>query len=127
MSRLSEELKLRFTPAIMTKLKAKAEEEGVAVAELGREIITNYLQNEDIKEVLPEIRDAVRQAIKKDIDRLAGLCVHAGIAAGTAAWLSRSVLKQLTELDIEEVWPEAVARSKNNLKCGTMLEAGEEG
>jgi hypothetical protein len=110
----------------MSQLKLKSEEEGVAVAEMGREIITNFLQKQKAIDVIPEIEDALRRVMLPYIERLLAITVHGSIAAGTAAWLSRAVLKQLTDLEVEEVWVEAVERSKSNLRRGTMLEPKEE-
>lgn len=64
----------------------------------------------------PVVEDAVRRVMEPHIDKLAGLIAHAGIAAGTAAWLSKALVNLLTRVDPDDAWDHAVARAKTALR-----------
>ncbi|KUO52347.1 MAG: hypothetical protein APF76_04745 [Desulfitibacter sp. BRH_c19] len=124
MQRLSEIVKVRLTRETFIKVKKEAEKQDTTASELTRDIIENFFKTENAKDSIPEIEDAFRRVLQPYIDRLAGLTVHAGIAAGTSAWLNRAVLKMVANQDVDTIdaWNQAVAKSKANLKRGKMLE-----
>ncbi|MBZ4687335.1 MAG: hypothetical protein JG764_968 [Clostridiales bacterium] len=125
--RLGEMIGVRFGKKISSRLKAEAEAEGISVSEKVREIVEKHYQRECTRESLPALENALRKIVDRHVERLAGLCVHAGIAAGTSAWLVRSILKKEYGADTTpEIWAQAVTRAKENLKRGTMEERKEE-
>jgi len=121
--RLGEIATVRFNKKISSRLKAEAEAEGITVSEKVRDIVEKHYRQECTRESLPEVEEALRRIIDRHVERLAGLSVHAGIAAGTSAWLVRSLLKkEFGSKVISKLWTESISKSKQNLRRGTMEE-----
>jgi len=101
---------------VFAKLWAEAQAEGVSVAEVVRRIIDDRVRGESARLGAPVVEDTVRRVIEPHVDRLAGLIAHAGIAAGTSAWLAKALVNLLTQVDPDEAWDQAVARAKTGLR-----------
>lgn len=121
-ARLSESVAVRFNLDIYSRLQADAQAENISMSEVVRQIVEQHYQKQGAELGLPVIEEALRRVLVPHVDRLAGLSAHAGIAAGMSAWLSRRLLKELTEVDTGDVWVKVHALSKENLKRGAMAE-----
>ncbi|TDA67848.1 MAG: hypothetical protein D9V47_10085 [Clostridia bacterium] len=109
---------------VFARLWAEAQAEGVSVAEVVRRIIDERIRGDSARLGVPVVEDAVRRVMEPHVDRLAGMLAHAGVAAGTAAWLARALVNLLTQVDPDEAWEQAVARAKTGLR--RSLKAAEE-
>lgn len=66
------------------------------------------------------VENALKRVMNPYIDRLAELSAHSAVAAGMSAWLTRSLMKELTNVDTEDAWEKSYALSSVCLKRGTM-------
>jgi predicted DNA-binding protein len=82
--RLDERITIRLKKETFSILKNEAERENITPVEKIREILEDYIQTENAKDGVPEIEKALKKVLQPYVDRLAGLSVHSGIAAGTS-------------------------------------------
>lgn len=111
---------------VFARLWAEAHAEGVSVAEVVRRIIDERIRGDSARLGVPVVEDAVRRVIEPHVDRLAGLVAHAGVAAGTSAWLAKALVNLLTQVDPDDAWDQAVARAKTGLRRSMRAEEDED-
>lgn len=122
--RLNRQVKVRFDTPTFARIWADAEANGVTIAETVRRIVEDFYKYQSARVGAAVVADVLRDVIEPHVDRLAGMLAHAGIAAGTSAWLVRALVNLLTQVDPDEAWEQAVARAKTGLR--RSLKAAEE-
>ncbi|MHB1127970.1 MAG: hypothetical protein ACYC2T_13650 [Bacillota bacterium] len=116
MSERKRQVAVMLDTPVFARLWAEAMAEGISVAEVVRRIIDERIRDESARLGAPVVEDAMRRVIESHVDRLAGLVAHAGIAAGTSAWLVKALVNLLTQVDPDEAWDQAVTRAKTGLR-----------
>lgn len=92
---------------LLAAIKAEAARQGVSVAALVRQILSQALAERAAAEGVQAVEKAVRQAIKPAEDRLAKLVVKAARAAATSMYLNVQVLADLGQHDIVDLYNQA--------------------
>lgn len=115
-AKLEGKITAKVSRQVYAELQAQARVQGLTMSELVRNILDEHLRNEAARLGAPVVEDAIRRVIEPHVDQLAGMLAHAGIAAGTAAWLNRALVNLLTDVNPGEAWDQAVARAKAGLR-----------
>lgn len=124
--RLSERISFRATPELYSLVKTEAEKEAISLGEQTRRIVEQHYAKQVAATGIPEIERALRRILEPYIDSLASLTAHAGVAAGTSAWIAQALATQLLEYEPVELWTQAVLKSKENVRRLTMEAEGED-
>ncbi|GEA16336.1 hypothetical protein E308F_25820 [Moorella sp. E308F] len=110
MSRFSKIIQIRVTDDLDKRLRAEATRRELSVAVLVRDILEKALNEEAAIDGREALDRAIRRAIKKDVDRLAGLLVKSTMAGATAMFLNVQVLNDLGKRDAADIYH--IARKK---------------
>lgn len=119
-ARLGPKKTIRFRKETIKKLELDAKKNNESVSQIVRNIVEDYYSKEAADAGLEVVEDALKRVINPYIDRLAELSAHSAVAAGMSAWLTRSLMKELTNVDTEDAWEKSYALSSACLKRGTM-------
>ncbi|TDA65764.1 MAG: hypothetical protein D9V47_01085 [Clostridia bacterium] len=115
-AKLEGKITAKVSRQVYAELQTQARVQGLTMSELVRNILDEHLRNEAARLGVPVVEDAIRRVIEPHVDQLAGMLAHAGIAAGTAAWLNKALVNLLKDVDPDEAWDQAVARAKAGLR-----------
>lgn len=108
--RFKHRVNLWIDDDLAARLKAEATRRELSVAVLVREILNRALIEEAAIDGREALDRAIRRAIKKDVDRLAGLLVKSTMAGATAMYMNVQVLSDLGKHDATNIYH--VARKK---------------
>lgn len=120
MARLSKRVTTRYSKDIYDKIESDAKKNDMRISEYIRKIVEDHYLKESADAGLEVVEDALKRVMNPYIDRLAELSAHSAVAAGMSAWLTRSLMKELTNVDTEDAWEKSYALSSVCLKRGTM-------
>lgn len=108
-------LRVRVSGELHKSLKAAADKKGVSMAELARRILTEAVQEQGAQDgidvISERIRKIVRNEIRKETDRVAGLTFKVGKAAATGMFLNYLVLKDQGIRDVRETFQSAQTKA----------------
>ncbi|GAF27414.1 uncharacterized protein encoded in hypervariable junctions of pilus gene clusters [Moorella thermoacetica Y72] len=110
MGKFTRLIQIRITEDLDKRLRAEATRRELSVAVLVRDILEKALTEEAAIDGRQALDQAIRRAIKKDVDRLAGLLVKSTMAGATAMFLNVQVLNDLGKHDAANIYH--VARKK---------------
>ncbi|KYH31323.1 CopG family transcriptional regulator [Neomoorella mulderi] len=108
--RFKHRVNLWIDDDLTARLKAEAIRRELSIAVLVREILNRALSEGAAIEGREALDQAIRRAIKKDVDRLAKLMVKSTMAGATAMFLNVQVLNDLGKHDAANIYH--VARKK---------------
>lgn len=116
-SRFVRRLMVRITAKLEKQLQAEAARRGLSVANLVRDILEQALGEEAAglaaKEGREALEEAIKRAIKPEINRLAKLIYRAGHAAAAAMYLNTQAIADMGKHDAVEMYHMARKKAAN--------------
>lgn len=104
-------IRVRVSDELHKSLKAAADKKGISMAESARRILIEAVQEQSAEDgidyVSERIRRIIRNEIRKETDRLAGLTFKVGKASATSMFLNYLGLKDHGLRDALEVYQSA--------------------
>ncbi len=97
-------------------LKAEAARRKLSVANLVRDMLRQGLAERAAADGRAALEEAIRRAMRPDVERLAKLCVRAAMEAGTAILLNYSVLEEVAKVDALSYYQAARKKSVARLR-----------
>ncbi len=93
--------RVRFDAETLSQLRTEATTRGVSLAEVVRGAVQEHLTTQG--KVTDLLREAVNDALRPHVNRLAALTSKAVIQAASAKWLAAAITEHLAELPPEAV------------------------
>lgn len=104
MGKYTRHLKIKITNDLDAKLKATAIRKQLSVATLVRNILEQTLTEGAAVEGREALDNAIRRALRPDIERLAKLIVKSTVAGATSMYLNVQTISDLGKTDAVEIY-----------------------
>ncbi len=115
--RLADPISVRLSPQLKALLQADAEQEGADQSEIVRRIVGDYYKAKALENASGQIEEVLGKVLQPYLLTLTELTVHAGVTGGTAAWLSKAVLKKIApEIDSDAALIQAEVKAKEGVR-----------
>lgn len=119
-------LHIRVPDELHKSIKAAASRKGISMAEFSRRILSEAVQeqgaDEGIDVISERIRRIIRNEIKKETDRLAGMTFKVGKASATSMFLNYLLMKDQGFRDIRDTFQNAQNKALTYMGADEELE-----